>query len=236
MDVDSLPTSEADWPVFRIISTTYPQIALFERVAQPEDWDILYAIESLTNPRIRDEVGDISLVPVEQRVYGKGASWIMAAFTHLPAAGQGGRFNENFGVYYCAPEETTAIAETSYHRAKFLRESRIEQLQFDMRVLRAHLGPTSLVDVRQVDNAQLYDPNEYAYSQRFGAQVRARKLTGIHYASVRCTGECVAVMKPNALSNAIHLKYLRYIYQAGSVVRVEARTSSDATSNRPPEV
>jgi hypothetical protein len=104
-----------------------PQIHLFERVAGPEDWDVLYAVESLTNPRLRDEVGDIRLVTREDRVYGEGASWIMAAFTHPPVDGRGGRFNRDFGIYYCAADEAVAIAESSFHRARFLRESRIEQ-------------------------------------------------------------------------------------------------------------
>lgn len=206
--------------MFRIISTRYPQITLFERVAAAEDWDILYEVESLTNPRVRDEVGDISLVPEQDRVFGEGSSWIMAAFTHRPTQGQGGRFNSDFGIYYCALNEVTAIAETSHHRAKFLRESRIENLKFEMRVLRAHLGPAHLHDVRDLNDANIYNPEDYSGSQLFGAEVRKRNSQGIYYNSVRCDGECIAVMRPNALSNAIHLKYLTYSYQNGEIVGV----------------
>lgn len=102
--IDTLLSSEVNAPVYRAILSRYPQIHLFERVSSPQDWDVLYAVESLTNPRLRDEVGDIRLVPPEDRVYGDGASWIMAAFTHPPVDGRGGRFNRDFGIYYCAAD------------------------------------------------------------------------------------------------------------------------------------
>lgn len=88
IDIDMLPGSEVNGPVYRIILSRYPQIHLFERVSNPQDWDVLYAVESLTNPRLRDEVGDIRLVPPEDRVYGDGTSWIMAAFTHPRSMGE----------------------------------------------------------------------------------------------------------------------------------------------------
>ncbi len=42
---------------------------------------MLYAVESLTNPRLRDEVGDIHLVSPEDRVYGDGGPGL---WRHLP--------------------------------------------------------------------------------------------------------------------------------------------------------
>jgi len=73
-DPVTLPVSEVDERVYRAILSRYPQIDLFERVSSPEEWDVLYAVESLTNPRLRNEVGDIRLVAPEDRVYGDGAS------------------------------------------------------------------------------------------------------------------------------------------------------------------
>ena len=45
-----------------------------------EDIDAVMAIESLTNPRLRDEMGALSLVPADRRVSGPGTTPIMAAF------------------------------------------------------------------------------------------------------------------------------------------------------------
>ena len=79
-----IAVTNIEWqPCYRIIPSRFPPIDLFERIAPPEDWEALIALESLTNDRIRQEVGDISLVPVEERVSGPGASVVMAAFTHL---------------------------------------------------------------------------------------------------------------------------------------------------------
>ena len=55
---------------YRLISTRYPPVDLFERVADPADWEALAAIEMLTNPRVRDQIGEISLVKPKERVSG----------------------------------------------------------------------------------------------------------------------------------------------------------------------
>ncbi len=222
IDIDTLPSSEVNEPVYRVILSRYPQISLFERVSSPQDWDVLYAVESLTNPRLRDEVGDIRLVPPQDRVYGDGASWIMAAFTHPPVDGRGGRFNRDFGLYYCTADESVAVAESSFHRARFLRESRIEQTSQEMRVIRAQLGATSLHDVRHLVGDAMYDSNDYREAQQLGYALRDANSFGIHYQSVRAEGECYGVMRPKALSEAIHWRYLSYHYDQGSIVDVES--------------
>ena len=227
IDIEDLPISEVNEPVYRVILSRYPQIDLFERVSNPEDWDVLYAVESLTNPRLRDEVGDIRLVLPEDRVYGDGASWIMAAFTHPPVDGRGGRFNRDFGIYYCAADEAVAIAESSFHRARFLRESRIEQTTQDMRILRAQLGAASLHDLRQLTGHAIHNPDDYGEAQQLGYALREARSYGVHYQSVREEGECYGVMRPRALSDAIHWRYLRYHYGQGSIVKVESLDGSD---------
>ena len=203
--INTLPSSEVNEPVYRVILARYPQIHLFERVSSPQDWEVLYAVESLTNPRLRDEVGDIRLVLPEDRVYGDGASWIMAAFTHLPVDGRGGRFNRDFGIYYCAADE--AVAQ-------------------EMRVIRAQLGPTSLHDVRHLVGDGIYDPDQYGEAQQLGYALRDAKSFGVHYQSVRTKGECYGVMRARALSDAIHWRYLRYHYDQGAIVNVESLDGS----------
>lgn len=222
IDIDSLPSSDVDEPVHRVVLSRYPQISLFERVASPRDADVLYAVESLTNLRLRDEGGDIRLVAPEDRVYGDGASWIMAAFTHPPVDGRGGRFNRDFGIYYCAGDESVAIAESAFHRARFLRESRIEETTQEMRIIRAQLGPVTLHDVRHLAGDAIYDPDDYGSAQQLGDALRNVRSYGVHYRSVRADGECFGVMRARALSDAIHWRYLRYHYAQGSIVEVES--------------
>ncbi len=222
INIDTLPKSEVNETVFRVILALYPQVDLFERVSSPQDWEVLYAVESLTNPRLRDQVGNIRLVDPQDRVYGDGASWIMAAFTHPPVDGRGGRFNRDFGIYYCSDREKIAIAESSFHRARFLRESRINKTQQTMRVIRARLGPVLLHDVRHLADHPMFDRDDYSEAQQFGYSLRTTRSYGIHYNSVRADGECFAVMRARALSDAIHWRYLRYHYDQGSIVKVES--------------
>ena len=222
IDVHTLPRSEADEPVWRVILSRYPQAGLFERISGAENREVLFAVESLTNPRLRDEAGDICLVRPQDRVYGEGASWIMAAFTHPPVDGRGGRFNRDFGIYCCAPDEALAVAESSFYRARFLRESRIEKTTQEMRVIRAHLGPATLHDVRQLAGHAIYHPDDYGAAQQLGRALRDAHSLGVHYLSVRAEGECFAVLRPKVLSDAVHWRYLRYHYDQGSVIEVES--------------
>ena len=84
-------------PAFRVIPTRFPAVNLFDRVASPEDFDALYALEAMTNDRVRTEVGDLDLVPREERRFGPGYGPIMAALTHLNL--QGSRFSDgSYGV------------------------------------------------------------------------------------------------------------------------------------------
>ena len=113
----------------------YPPVQLFERLSDdPAEWETLAEIESLTNPRLRDEIGEIRLVPVEERVSGPGASWVMAPFTHVNP--RGSRFSDgSYGVYYAARELPTAIAETVFHMGRFYGATGDPPHAEDMRVL-----------------------------------------------------------------------------------------------------
>ena len=57
--VSALRTLRTVWrPSQRLVPSRFPPVSLFDRVADPKDLEALYALESLTNDRIRDEVGD----------------------------------------------------------------------------------------------------------------------------------------------------------------------------------
>ena len=204
IDIDQLPVSHVDDYVWRIIPSRYPQINLFEQVSDPKDWEVLYAVESLTNTRLRDQVGDIRLVAPEDRVYEEGASWIMAAFTHPPVDGHGGRFNRDFGMYYCSSDENVSLAESSYHQMRFLVESRIKETTLQMRVIRAKLGPTKLHDLRKLNSEVIFDRNNYGAAQILGDLLRSARSNGVHHPSIRVKGECFGIMRPNVLSDASH--------------------------------
>ena len=103
---------------FRAINSRYPPVDVFEHVADPSDWDALLRLEEMTNPRLREEWGEIARVPPAERPSGPGSSWIMSAFTHI---GWPSRFSDGtYGVYYAARALETAVRETAYHFGRFL--------------------------------------------------------------------------------------------------------------------
>jgi hypothetical protein len=128
------PLAHIDWkPCFRIIPSRFPPIGLFDRVAAPEDLEAIIELESMTNPRLRDEIGEIQLVPPEERISGPGTSIIMAAFTHLNP--EGSRFTDgSYGVFYAGNDLDTAIGETVYHAARFMRRTKEAPQELDRRV------------------------------------------------------------------------------------------------------
>lgn len=52
----------------RLVPSHFPPIDLFENVANPEDLEIVWALESLTNDRLKEQAGDLALVPVAERI------------------------------------------------------------------------------------------------------------------------------------------------------------------------
>ncbi len=208
----SYPATTLKWrPAYRVIPSRFPAIGLFERVASPEDFDALYALEAMTNDRIRDEIGDIRLVPAEERLFGPGSTCIMAAFTHLNP--QGSRFSDgSYGVFYCARARDTAIAETRYHTALFMHATREPPMRLQMR-LYAVDAQGKVADLRKASQAEprLVDPDDYAYAQAIGHTLRAEGALGILYPSVRHPGgQCLAALRTALVKNCLHAAYLEY--------------------------
>jgi hypothetical protein len=205
------PLAQFDWhPAYRIVPSRFPSISLFERVAIPDDFDALYALEAMTNDRIRDEVGDIALVPEAERLYGEGSGLIMAAFTHLNPLGS--RFSDgNYGVFYAARDKRTAIAETQHHQGRFLSATNEPPIQLQMRVCHVEISGR-LHDLRMQDcKHRIYHPESYDASQSVGRQLRTQGSNGISYNSVRLAeGECVAVFRTTAVSNCRHASQMLY--------------------------
>ena len=103
----------------RLVASRYPPVGLFDAVADPADLDVVFEIEAIGNPRLREQAGVLSLVPASERISGPGTTPIMSAFTHLNP--EGSRFSDGtYGVYYAANDLETAVAEVGYHRARFL--------------------------------------------------------------------------------------------------------------------
>ena len=190
IDLAALPVVLSVWkPCYRLIASRYPTVGLYDDIADPADLAVVFAIEGLTNPRLREELGQLQLVDADDRISGPGATPIMAAFTHLNP--EGSRFSDgHYGVYYAADTLATALAEVSHHRAVFLSRTGEPAIDIDLRGLRD-------------SQPALYDPLDYAAGRQLGSALRAAGSAGIRYWSVRHPGgQCAAVLRPRALGRA----------------------------------
>lgn len=209
----------------RIVPTRYPAITLFDRVADAEDFDALYALEAMSNERVRNDLGQIDRVPREQRQFGPGSGPIMAAFTHVNVLGS--RFSDgSYGVFYAARDRATAVAETRYHHARFLAATNEAAQHLPMRLYAVAID-ARLHDLRPPGSADpaVYDPEHYAASQALGRRLHGAGSGGVAYRSVRHErGQCVGLFRPTGASGCLHAAYLLYAWDGRRFTDVYEKT------------
>ncbi|HEV7180466.1 MAG TPA: RES family NAD+ phosphorylase [Candidatus Baltobacteraceae bacterium] len=202
-----------DWrAAYRIIPSLYPTVGIFDGVAAAADLEVILELEAATNPRILDAAGELAMVRPEDRIAGPGATPIMAAFTHTKPS----RFSDgSYGVFYAAHDQATAVAETAFHRARFLRDARLRSEIVQMRVYRARIdGRFDDIRSRSLRSA-VYDPGSYAASQKYGRRLYVKnEVDGIAFRSVRRSeGECAAVFRPRRIHSCHILRHLEYRFE-----------------------
>ncbi len=205
-------TTRVDWPdAYRIIRSVYPPVDLFEDIADPADWELLASAEAKTNPRVRNQVGDLSLVPVPRRVAGPTASLVMGAFTHA-SPDRPSRFTDGrYGVWYCGDRPEVALAETIFHFEVFMRATGEPAGDADYRELVSGADGT-LVDLRNGAHRDCLAPDDYRPGQALGRLLRDADADGIVYPSVRWpAGDAAALFWPDLVrlpvAQARHLRY-----------------------------
>ncbi|WP_298625077.1 RES family NAD+ phosphorylase [uncultured Legionella sp.] len=217
---------------YRVIPSQFPPIHLFEDVASPEEYDALFAIQMLTNPRIQEEIGLLDLVPKEQRLYAvPGCGYVMAAFTHINP--NGSRFsNGDYGIYYAAESLNTAIAETVYHKELFLSFTNEPPQELAMRSLVAEFS-ADLFDLTPLDkkNSPVYSPVDYSQSQLLGTQIKEQQEAGLIYHSVRSEGTNYALFKPNTIHKCQQGVHLSYVWDGEKIATVYQKIIKKESSN-----
>ena len=215
-------------PCWRIVPNRFPPVQLFERVTEPDDLEAVLELESLTNQCLRDEVGDIRIVPPEDRVSGPGTSIVMAAFTHPNP--EGSRFSDGtYGAFYAAKGFPTAIAESRRHRERFMRATAQSRMELDMRVCAVDLDGC-IHDLRGRKQAYplVYRDDNYAAGQRLAKTLRKDGSNGITYDSLRHDGgQCVAAFRPRLLSNARQERHLCYLWDGQRISTVYEKKTLD---------
>ncbi len=200
----------------RIIRTIYPPVDLFEDIAPPEDWEALVAAEARYNPRIRDVVGNLALVPPSRRVSGPTASLVMAAFTHVSTARPSRFADGTYGAWYCGDRFEVALAETAHHFERFMRATNEPPGAADFRELCAPVQGDFLTAP-----ADCLDPDDWSAGQKFGAAARNNGADGVLYPSVRYpAGLAAAVFWPDCLTLPIvQAQQFRYHWDGARMTR-----------------
>lgn len=203
---------------YRIVPSRFPPIGVFDRIADPADLDALFAIEALTNPRLREEAGALKLVSKEHRISGPGSTPVMAAFTHLNP--QGSRFSDGtWGVFYAAHSVATAVEETVYHREQFLAATAEPACDVEMRCYRTSVD-SKLHDIRGGWPAA-HDPDSYGASVVLARELRAAGSNGMVYDSARHRGgECLAAFYPDVVTPCVQAQHLIYRWDGTRVAQV----------------
>ncbi|MGF1723559.1 RES family NAD+ phosphorylase [Photobacterium nomapromontoriensis] len=206
----------------RLINTKYPPIDLFDNVASPEEFEMLYAIQAMTNPRLRDEVGDITLIHSSEIPFHceRGRSYAMAPFTHINP--NGGRFNDGyFGALYIASDDQTAALEVKHHQQKYW--SNIEGLEYDRFLFRGLIVTHEPAPIHVVapDNAVMLNPDCYAASQQLARHLKKEGYQAIQYPSVRSdSGICWALFTPKPVYDVVQTYLLEMIWDGEQITEV----------------
>ncbi len=213
-------------PGYQIIRTIYPPVDLFEDIADPADWELLVSAEAKLNPRIRDAVGNLALVPVDRRISGATASIAMGAFTHV-STDRPSRFSDGtYGVWYCGDRVEVALAETVHHFQRFMRATSEPPADADFRLLTCAVSGQI-----EVASAECLVDEDWRPGQLFGRQVRAKGVDGILYQSVRYPpGQAAAVFWPNRLTLPIvQSQQFRYRWDGNRMTHYLLHSSTEWT-------
>ncbi|MCO8145880.1 RES family NAD+ phosphorylase [Rhodovulum tesquicola] len=225
-----MPTARVAWGrTHRLVMSHFPPIDLYDDIADPRDWELITAAVQRTNPRLAATYGDPSLVPVERRVSGEGASWVMAAFVHV-SPDRRSRFSDgSFGVYYAGDTLETALREHTFHMARFYASTGEDPGWIsEVRELVGAID-ADLVDLRGPDGAAYLDPDpaRYAAPQELAKSRRAAGADGVVYPSVRNPGgQCIGVFWPDVVSLPRQADHYRYHWD-GEKVDYVRRISGD---------
>lgn len=218
--VEGLPTvSLSHQQTYRMVNSKFPPITLFDDVIDEEDFETAWALQALTNPRILNDLGDVSLVPKNEIPFGiDGTNYATAPFTHVNP--DGSRFSDgSFGMLYLADTTETAIAETRYHQEKYFRN--VEGLHYDTVDMRC-LKVTFSADVFDVsDIADVHTPDDYSAARAMGHAIKKSGDAGLQYRSVRNVGStCWGLMSPRYVEEAIQTQHFEFIFDGSRISKV----------------
>ena len=214
------PLSRVSWrQTYRLVRSIYPPADLFEDIADPADWELIANAEAKTNPRMRDQIGAIHLIPPERRVSGPGASWAMAPFCHI-SDDRPSRFSDGrYGACYVGDRFEVALAESVFHFERFMVATEEGPSTADYRERVGSLD-ANLHDLRNTAAfGPALDADDYTAAQSLARELRQEHASdGLVYPSVRCpTGDAVAAFWPDVVGVPVQGRHVCYRWDGNRV-------------------
>ncbi|NHN35911.1 RES family NAD+ phosphorylase [Pseudomaricurvus alcaniphilus] len=209
---------------YRLINAKFPPIDLFDDVADPDEFEALYELQALTNPRLQTEIGNLRLLSINEIPFSiRGCSYAAASFTHVNP--DGSRFSDgSYGLMYIAESSATAIAEVTYHQHKYWQN--VTGLRYDRFVFKelvCTFGVGSGLDATNLAMEDpIYAPGDYTASRALGWEVNnAAKFTALKYSSVRRSGGvCHALFTPREVRDVIQARHFEMIWDGQAIKSV----------------
>lgn len=199
----------------RLVNSKFPPIAIFDDVANEEEFEALYEIQALTNPRLLNEAGNLELIAREEIPFGiAGCAYAVAPFTHINPAGS--RFSSGkFGVLYIADSEEAALLEVKHHQNTYW--SKVENLNYDrfvFRALQCTFNDNKMLNASAIPSKNpIYHPNDYSQSHLLGSALKKGKKPGLQYNSVRSPGSlCWALLTPRSVESIVQTSHYEMIW------------------------
>jgi len=219
-----VPVTALDWAhASRLVPARFKAADCFERILDPDEAPQAEALLRLAELTATAGAGDLRLMDPTQILFGAGAGWINASFA-IPRAARFSTVRQ--GAFYVAEQIGTALEEVRHHLERdYRREGITQAMDLDYRALTVRLQG-ELHDLRGKSRtrppwASLYDPDSYAASQTFAANLREAGSRGVAYDSVRHPGgACAAVFDPNLLRSCRHDTYLAFRWDGKAVTRI----------------
>lgn len=219
-DLQVLPAGNVR--AYRLVNSKFPPIAIFDDVADAEEFEELYALQALTNPRLANQTGRLELIPRGEIPFGiPGCSYAAAPFTHVNP--DGSRFSDGtFGVLYLADKMETAIAEVRFHQQAYW--SNVADLRYERFVFRgltARFDEKGALDALAVPREDpIYSPVSYGASRVLGRSAHDARASAIRYHSVRhAGGVCWGLLTPKSVSSIVQTAHYEMIW-SGEIAAV----------------
>lgn len=212
---------------YRLVNSKFPPISVFDDVANADEFQALYELQTLTNPRLQSQARRLDLVPPESIPFGiPGCSYAVAPFTHVNP--DGSRFSDgSYGVLYLGDTMETALAEVQHHQENYWRNvPDLNYERFVFRGLACEFDETGMMDGLTLPRTHaIYSPEDYSASRQLGLSLKENGVLGLRYHSVRALeATCWGLMSPRPVMSMVQTAHFEMIW-SGAIVSVNQVSS-----------